>query len=129
MSAPTRLAFTLPHSDGRPPNGTAAFQTIGVDREHTGYTNLRFDASGCNGCDIEVLEATTLVSWVSGYRDCERPDDANLLVVTGGSNLKNQAGTRNRLQRVAGSKNCGGVGSCAATMGIFKGGYSMAADR
>ncbi len=52
---------------------------------------FRFDASGCNGCDVEVLEATTLVSLGElGIAIAERPDDANLLIVTGGSNVKSK---------------------------------------
>jgi len=88
---------------------------------------FRFDASGCNGCDIEVLEATTLVSLGElGIEIAERSDDANLLVVTGGSNLKSKRELEIAYNAMQAPKTVVAVGSCAATMGIFKGGYSMA---
>ena len=87
----------------------------------------RFDASGCNGCDIEVLEATALVSLGElGIEIAERPDDANLLVVTGGSNLKSKRELENAYSAMQVPRIVVAVGSCAATMGIFKGGYAMA---
>jgi Ni,Fe-hydrogenase III small subunit/Fe-S-cluster-containing hydrogenase component 2 len=88
---------------------------------------FRFDASGCNGCDIEVLEATTLVSLGElGIEIAERPDDANLLVVTGGSNLKSKRELEIAYGALQAPRTVVAVGSCAATMGIFKGGYAMA---
>lgn len=87
----------------------------------------RFDASGCNGCDIEVLEATALVSLGElGIEIVDRPDDANLLVVTGGSNLKSKRELERAYGAMQAPKTVVAVGSCAATMGIFKGGYAMA---
>lgn len=88
---------------------------------------FRFDASGCNGCDVEVLEATTLVSLGAlGIEIAETPDDANLLVVTGGSNVKSKRELENAHSAMQAPKTVVAVGSCAATMGIFKGGYAMA---
>lgn len=88
---------------------------------------FRFDASGCNGCDVEVLEAATLVSLGElGIEIAERPDDANVLVVTGGSNLKSKRELQTAYGAMQGPKTVVAVGSCAATMGIFKGGYAMA---
>ena len=88
---------------------------------------FRFDASGCNGCDIEVLEATTLVSLGElGIEIAERPEDANLLVVTGGSNVKSKRELEIAFGALHAPKTVVAVGSCAATMGIFKGGYAMA---
>jgi len=88
---------------------------------------FRFDASGCNGCDVEVLEATVLVSLGElGIEIAERPDDANLLVVTGGSNLKSKRELEIAYGALQAPKTVVAVGSCAATMGIFKGGYAMA---
>jgi len=88
---------------------------------------LRFDASGCNGCDVEVLEATALVSLGElGIEIAERPDDANLLVVTGGANVKSKRELEIAYNAIQAPKTVVAVGSCAATMGIFKGGYAMA---
>ncbi len=88
---------------------------------------FRFDASGCNGCDVEVLESTALVSLGElGVEIAERPDDAHVLVVTGGSNLKSKRELESAYSAVQAPKTVVAVGSCAATMGIFKGGYTMA---
>ena len=88
---------------------------------------LRFDASGCNGCDVEVLEATALVSLGElGIEIAERPNDANLLVVTGGANVKSKRELEIAYNAIQAPKTVVAVGSCAATMGIFKGGYAMA---
>jgi ech hydrogenase subunit C len=90
-------------------------------------TRIRFDASGCNGCDVEVLEATALVSLAElGIEIAERPDDANLLVVTGGANVKSKRELEIAYNAIQAPKTVVAVGSCAATMGIFKGGYAMA---
>lgn len=88
---------------------------------------FRFDASGCNGCDVEILEISALVPMAElGIEIVERPAEASVLLVTGGSNLK----SKRELQSVYGAlrepRTVVAVGSCAATMGIFKGGYAMA---
>ncbi|HEX7547640.1 MAG TPA: NADH:ubiquinone oxidoreductase, partial [Candidatus Methylomirabilis sp.] len=52
---------------------------------------FRFDASGCNGCDIEILEILALVPVADlGIEIVETPKEANVLLVTGGSNLKSK---------------------------------------
>lgn len=86
----------------------------------------RFDASGCNGCDVELVEMTALVPLAElGVELVETPKAANVLVVTGGANLK----TKGELEATYGDlqepRVVVAVGSCAATMGIFKGGYAM----
>jgi ech hydrogenase subunit C len=87
---------------------------------------FRFDASGCNGCDVEVVEMTALVSLARlGVDIVERPAEANVLLVTGGSNLKSKRELESAYDALQTPKMAVAVGSCAATMGIFKGGYSM----
>lgn len=86
----------------------------------------RFDASGCNGCDVELVEMTTLVPLQElGVEIVETPQAANALLVTGGANLK----TKGELEAAYGAlqepRVVVAIGSCAATMGIFKGGYAM----
>lgn len=86
----------------------------------------RFDASGCNGCDIEVLEISALVPMAElGIEIVERPEDANLLLVTGGANLKTKRELESAYSAIREPRTVVAVGSCAATMGIFKGGYAM----
>jgi ech hydrogenase subunit C len=87
---------------------------------------FRFDASGCNGCDVEVVEMTALLSLSElGVDIVERPEEANLLLVTGGSNLKSKRELESAHNALQTPRTVVAVGSCAATMGIFKGGYSM----
>jgi len=86
----------------------------------------RFDASGCNGCDIEVLEIPALVPVAElGIEIVERPEDANVLLVTGGSNLKSKRELESAYGVIQEPRTVVAIGSCAATMGIFKGGYAM----
>jgi len=86
----------------------------------------RFDASGCNGCDIEVLEILALVQVAElGIEIVETPKEANLLLVTGGSNLKSKPELESAYAVIQEPRHVIAVGSCAATMGIFKGGYAM----
>ncbi len=86
----------------------------------------RFDASGCNGCDVEVLEMSALVPLSEfGVEIVEHPAQANVLVVTGGANLKSRRELESAYREVQEPRVVVAVGSCAATMGIFKGGYSM----
>ncbi len=88
---------------------------------------FRFDASGCNGCDVELVETTALAPLAKlGVAIVDRPTDANVLVVTGGSNFKSRRELEAAYHAVAEPRIVVAIGSCAATMGIFKGGYAMA---
>jgi ech hydrogenase subunit C len=87
---------------------------------------FRFDASGCNGCDVEVVEMSALFALADlGVDIVERPTEANVLVVTGGANLKSKRELESAYTALQTPRMAVAVGSCAATMGIFKGGYSM----
>ena len=86
----------------------------------------RFDASGCNGCDVEVVEILAILPGADlGFEIAERPDDAQVLIVTGGANLKSKAELQQAYAALKAPRLVVAVGSCAASMGIFKGGYSM----
>jgi len=86
----------------------------------------RFDASGCNGCDIEILEILGLVSVAElGIEIVETPSEANVLLVTGGSNLKSKRELESAYAAMQEPRLVVAVGACGATMGIFKGGYAM----
>jgi Ni,Fe-hydrogenase III small subunit/Pyruvate/2-oxoacid:ferredoxin oxidoreductase delta subunit len=88
---------------------------------------FRFDASGCNGCDVELVETTALAPLASlGVTIVDRPADANVLVVTGGSNVKSRPELEAAYRALTEPRTVVAIGSCAATMGIFKGGYAMA---
>ena len=60
-----------------------------------------------------------------GIEIVERPEDANVLLVTGGANLKSKPELESAYRAIRGPRSVVAIGSCAATMGIFKGGYSM----
>jgi Ni,Fe-hydrogenase III small subunit/NAD-dependent dihydropyrimidine dehydrogenase PreA subunit len=88
---------------------------------------FRFDASGCNGCDVEIVEILALLPGADlGFSIAERPEEANVLVVTGGANVKSKAALLEAYAALREPRVAVAVGSCAASMGIFKGGYSMA---
>ncbi len=86
----------------------------------------RFDASGCNGCDVELLEMSALFPLAeAGVEIVEAPTEANVLLVTGGANLKSGQELAAAYQEIQEPRVVIAIGSCAATMGIFKGGYAM----
>ncbi len=87
---------------------------------------FRFDASGCNGCDVELVETTVLAPLADlGVSIVERPADANVLVVTGGANFKSARELTSAYAALREPRTVVAVGSCAASMGVFKGGYAM----
>jgi len=54
---------------------------------------LHYDASSCNGCDIEVLACLTPLYDVErfGIINTGNPKHADMLVITGGINEQNRA--------------------------------------
>jgi Ni,Fe-hydrogenase III small subunit/Fe-S-cluster-containing hydrogenase component 2 len=87
----------------------------------------RFDASSCNGCDIEVLGILTLELPLAelGVKIVDTPQEANTLVITGGVNIKSEVELEEIYELIEPPRRVIAIGSCAATMGIFKGSYSM----
>jgi len=88
---------------------------------------FRFDASSCNGCDIEVLGILILELPLAelGVKIVDTPQEANTLVITGGVNIKSEAELEEIYELIEPPRRVIAIGSCAATMGIFKGSYSM----
>lgn len=88
---------------------------------------FRFDASSCNGCDIEILGMLALGLPLDelGVKIVDTPQEANTLVVTGGVNIKSEAELEETYELIESPRRVIAIGSCAATMGIFKGSYSM----
>ena len=88
---------------------------------------FRFDASSCNGCDIEVLGILTLGLPLDelGIKIVDTPQEANTLVITGGVNIKSEAELEETYELIEPPRRVIAIGSCAASIGIFKGGYSM----
>jgi len=87
----------------------------------------RFDSASCNGCDVEVLECL-----VPRYKLAElgvqvvfTPEEANVLVLTGGVNVKGKEELLKTYEKIQAPKLVVAVGNCAATKDIFAKGYPM----
>jgi len=87
---------------------------------------FRADASSCNGCDIEILEALLPRFKVGQYIELVyEPEQAEALVITGGANFKTADEVRAVYEKLREPKIVICVGSCAISKGIFAEGYSM----
>jgi ech hydrogenase subunit C len=84
---------------------------------------LHFDCGGCNGCDIEVLDALTPRHSAErfGVINVGDPRQADLLVVTGPANRRNAGVLRAVYEQMSEPRAVVAVGSCAAHGGIFRG--------
>jgi ech hydrogenase subunit C len=84
---------------------------------------VHFDCGGCNGCDIEVLDALTPRHSAErfGVVNVGDPRQADLLVVTGPANRRNAAALRAVFAQLAEPRAVVAVGSCAAHGGVFRG--------
>jgi ech hydrogenase subunit C len=82
---------------------------------------LHFDCGSCNGCDIEVLAALTPKFDVErfGIVNIGDPKQADVLVVTGPANRRNQRVLRNLYEQMPEPKLVIAVGTCACTGGVF----------
>jgi ech hydrogenase subunit C len=84
---------------------------------------VHFDCGGCNGCDIEILDALTPRHSAErfGVINVGDPRQGDVLVVTGPANRRNAAVLRRVYDQMAEPKAVVAVGSCAAHGGIFRG--------
>ncbi|MBX5326129.1 MAG: 4Fe-4S binding protein [Candidatus Bathyarchaeia archaeon] len=87
----------------------------------------RFMAAGCNGCDVQILECL-----VPRYKLADlgvgvvfTPEEANVLAVTGGVNIKTMEELKSIYEKLQPPKLVVAVGNCALTKEIFDKGYSM----
>ena len=84
---------------------------------------VHFDCGGCNGCDIEILDALTPRH--SGERfgviNVGDPRQGDVLVVSGPANRRNAHVLQSVYGQMAEPKAVLAVGSCAAHGGIFQG--------
>jgi Ni,Fe-hydrogenase III small subunit/NAD-dependent dihydropyrimidine dehydrogenase PreA subunit len=87
----------------------------------------RFLSAGCNGCDVQVLECL-----VPRYRLADlnvevvsNPEEANVLILTGGVNVKGKEELIKAYEKVNPPKIVIAVGNCALTKEIFDKGYPM----
>ncbi|MEM2994687.1 MAG: 4Fe-4S dicluster domain-containing protein [Candidatus Bathyarchaeia archaeon] len=87
----------------------------------------RFLSAGCNGCDVSVLECLVprykLASL--GVDVVFTPEEANAMIVTGGTNVKGKEEMLKAYEKLQSPKIVIAVGNCALTKEIFDKGYSM----
>jgi len=88
---------------------------------------IHYDASSCNGCDIEVLACLTPVFDVErlGVVNTGNPKHADIFLVTGAVNEQSQNVIRNLYNQMPDPKVVVAVGICAATGGIFRDCYNV----
>lgn len=88
---------------------------------------MHYDASSCNGCDIEVLACLTPVYDAErfGVINCGDPFQADILLITGGVNTQNAPIVKQLYDQMAEPKVVCAIGVCACTGGIFKECYNI----
>ena len=88
---------------------------------------IHYDASSCNGCDIEVLAALTPLYDVErfGIINTGNPKHADLFLVTGSVNDQNKDIIRNIYNQMPHPKVVLAVGICATSGGIFQECYNI----
>lgn len=88
---------------------------------------LHYDGSSCNGCDIEVLAATTPVYDVErfGVVNTGNPKHADIFLITGGVNDQNKDVVKQLYDQMPDPKVVVAVGICACDGGIFKDCYNI----
>ncbi|WP_010251141.1 NADH-quinone oxidoreductase subunit B family protein [Acetivibrio cellulolyticus] len=88
---------------------------------------LHYDASSCNGCDIEVLACLTPMYDAErfGIINTGNPKHADIFVVTGSVNEQNIDVIKNLYNQMPDPKVVVAVGICAATGGIFSECYNI----
>jgi len=87
----------------------------------------RADASSCNGCDIEIV--ATLASRFRldelGVKVVTQPEEARILLVTGGGNMKIDNDLKKVYERIQPPRIVVAIGSCAISWEAFAEGYSI----
>lgn len=88
---------------------------------------LHYDASSCNGCDIEVLACTTPKYDIErfGIINTGDPFQADILLITGGVNSQCEQVVKQLYEQMPNPKVVVAVGICACTGGGFKDCYNI----
>lgn len=88
---------------------------------------IHYDASSCNGCDIETLACLTPIFDVErlGVVNTGNPKHADIFLVTGAVNEQSKAVIRNIYHQLPEPKVVVAVGICAASGGIFRECYNI----
>jgi ech hydrogenase subunit C len=88
---------------------------------------LHYDASSCNGCDIEVLAALTPLYDVErfGIIQTGNPKQADIFLVTGSVNERQKQVLLNLYNQMPDPRVVIAAGVCATSGGIFKPCYNI----
>jgi ech hydrogenase subunit C len=88
---------------------------------------LHYDCGSCNGCDIEVLACLTPLYDIErlGMLSIGNPKHADVLLVTGAVNPRNERVLRNIYEQMPEPKVVVAIGACACTGGIFAECYNV----
>ena len=88
---------------------------------------MHYDASSCNGCDIEVLACLTPVYDVErfGVINTGDPKQADIFLITGAVNDQNKEVVRQLYDQMPEPKVVVAVGICACSGGIFRDCYNI----
>ena len=88
---------------------------------------LHYDATSCNGCDIEVLASLTPMYDVErfGILNTGNPKHADIFVITGSVNEQNREVVRNLYEQMPNPKVVVAVGICACSGGVFRECYNV----
>jgi len=99
---------------------------IGMARTKSPWL-IHLDCSSCNGCDIEVLACLTPLYDVErfGILNVGNPKHADILVVTGTVNHRNQRVLKNIYDQMPEPKVVVAVGACGSTGGVFRDSYNV----
>ncbi|MFA4877173.1 MAG: NADH-quinone oxidoreductase subunit B family protein [Methanoregula sp.] len=89
---------------------------------------IHYDASSCNGCDIEILACLTPMYDVErfGIINTGNPKHADIFVVTGSINEANREVVQNIYNQIPDPKVVVAVGICACSGGVFRECYNVA---
>src|ERR1041385_1416015 len=88
---------------------------------------IHYDASSCNGCDIETLACLTPIYDVErlGVVNTGNPKHADIFLVTGAVNEQSRSVVRNIYHQLPEPKVVVAVGVCACSGGIFRDCYNV----
>jgi ech hydrogenase subunit C len=88
---------------------------------------MHYDATSCNGCDIEVLAALTPMYDVErfGVINTGNPKHADILLITGSVNEQTKPVVENIYRQMPEPKVVVAIGICATSGGIFRECYNV----
>jgi ech hydrogenase subunit C len=83
---------------------------------------LHFDCGSCNGCDIEAIACLTTPYDIErfGMVNMGNPKHADIFLVTGPANHRNQRVLKNLYDQAPEPKVVMAIGTCACTGGVFR---------